>query len=90
VGRPPRPGSRGRGGPAGRRPSGPRGPRTGGPSEGRPAFSALKKREQAVVELPSNITVADLAIKLGVTPAAVIKELIGAGIFATMNQSVIR
>jgi translation initiation factor IF-2 len=32
--------------------------------------------------------VADLAIKLGVTPAAVIKELIGAGVFATMNQSV--
>jgi translation initiation factor IF-2 len=41
-----------------------------------------------VVEIPHTITVKDLCDKLGVTPAAVIKELISARILATVNQSI--
>jgi translation initiation factor IF-2 len=42
------------------------------------------------VELPSTITVKDLADRLGVNPADVIRELIKNGIFATINQLIDR
>ena len=48
----------------------------------------MKRREQVIVEIPQTITVKDLSDKLGVSPAAVIKELIGARILATVNQSI--
>jgi translation initiation factor IF-2 len=45
-------------------------------------------RPSGPVELPSSITVKDLAEALGVSHADVIKELIRNGIFATINQSI--
>jgi translation initiation factor IF-2 len=45
-------------------------------------------RGGAPVELPSSVSVKDLAAALGVSHADVIKELIRNGIFATINQSI--
>ena len=47
-------------------------------------------RERAAIELPSSITVKDLADLLGVNPADVIRELIKSGIFANINQGIDR
>jgi translation initiation factor IF-2 len=47
-------------------------------------------RERGAIELPSTITVKDLADLLGVNPADVIRELIKSGIFATINQLIDR
>ncbi len=45
-------------------------------------------RPAGPVDLPSSVTVTDLAEALGVSHADVIKELIRNGIFATINQSI--
>ena len=45
-------------------------------------------RPSGPVELPSSVSVSDLAEALGVSHADVIKELIRNGIFATINQSI--
>jgi translation initiation factor IF-2 len=45
-------------------------------------------RGGAPVEIPSSVSVKDLAAALGVSHADVIKELIRNGIFATINQSI--
>ncbi len=45
-------------------------------------------RPSGPVELPSSVSVSDLAQALGVSHADVIKELIRNGIFATINQSI--
>src|SRR6266540_5320618 len=45
-------------------------------------------RGGAPVELPSSVSVKDLAAALSVSHADVIKELIRNGIFATINQSI--
>ena len=47
-------------------------------------------RERGPIELPSSITVKDLADMLGVNPADVIRELIKSGIFANINQGIDR
>ena len=47
-------------------------------------------RERGAIELPSSITVKDLADVLGVNPADVIRELIKSGIFANINQGIDR
>ena len=47
-------------------------------------------RERSAIELPSSITVKDLADLLGVNPADVIRELIKSGIFANINQGIDR
>jgi len=46
--------------------------------------------ERGAVELPSTITVKDLAELLGTNPADIIRELIKSGIFATINQLIDR
>jgi len=46
--------------------------------------------ERSAIELPSSITVKDLAELLGVNPADVIRELIKSGIFANINQGIDR
>jgi translation initiation factor IF-2 len=46
--------------------------------------------ERGAIELPSSITVKDLADLLGVNPADVIRELIKSGIFANINQGIDR
>ena len=45
-------------------------------------------RGGAPVELPSSVSVTDLAVALAVSHADIIKELIRNGIFATINQSI--
>jgi translation initiation factor IF-2 len=47
-------------------------------------------RERGPIELPSTITVKELAELLAVNPADVIRELIKSGIFATINQLIDR
>ena len=47
-------------------------------------------RDRGAIELPSSITVKDLADLLGVNPADVIRELIKSGIFANINQGIDR
>jgi translation initiation factor IF-2 len=47
-------------------------------------------RERGAIDLPTTITVKELAELLGVNPADVIRELIKSGIFATINQLIDR
>ena len=49
-----------------------------------------ESREREAIELPSTITVKELAEALAVNPADVIRELIKSGIFATINQLIDR
>jgi translation initiation factor IF-2 len=72
-----RSGTRGRRGP--RKP--PRRPDAAGP-----AVQVAEPREQGAIELPATLTVKELADLLRINPADVIRELIGSGIFATINQ----
>jgi translation initiation factor IF-2 len=77
-----RSGTRGRRGP--RKP--PRRPGSFTPS----SVQVVDPSERGPIELPSTITVKDLAELLGVNPADVIRELIKSGIFATINQLIDR
>ena len=70
---------------------GPRPPRRrdGGPEGGLAVETQpVVPRGGAPVELPSSVSVTDLAAALSVSHADVIKELIRNGIFATINQSI--
>src|SRR6266540_2887155 len=70
-----------------------RGPRKPQRREGAFAPASVQvadPRERGAIELPSTITVKDLADLLGVNPADVIRELIKSGIFATINQLIDR
>jgi translation initiation factor IF-2 len=50
----------------------------------------IDPRERGAIELPTTITVKELAELLAVNPADVIRELIKSGIFATINQLIDR
>src|SRR4029078_4940590 len=80
--------ARSRSGPRGRR--GPRKPprRDGGVSPA--AVQVADPRERGAIELPSTITVKELADLLAVNPADIIREPIKSGIFATINQLIDR
>ncbi len=54
------------------------------------AAQVAEPRERSAIELPSTITVKDLADLLDVNPADVIRELIKSGIFANINQGIDR
>jgi translation initiation factor IF-2 len=54
------------------------------------AVQTLDAKDRTAIELPSSITVKDLADLLGVNPADVIRELIKSGIFANINQGIDR
>jgi translation initiation factor IF-2 len=54
------------------------------------AVSVVDPSERGAIELPSTITVKELADLLGVNPADIIRELIKSGIFATINQLIDR
>ncbi len=54
------------------------------------ATATADPRTRAAIELPSSITVKDLADLLGVNPADIIRELIKSGIFANINQGIDR
>ena len=54
------------------------------------AAAVADPRDRGAIELPSSITVKDLADLLGVNPADVIRELIKSGIFANINQGIDR
>src|SRR5918996_2959289 len=62
--------------------------RNGGPGGAAVAEPVAPVRPSGPVELPSSVSVTDLADALGVSHADVIKELIRNGIFATINQSI--
>ena len=80
--------ARSRSGTRGRR--GPRKPqrRDGGAQQSQ--VQVADPRERAAIELPSTISVKELAELLTVNPADVIRELIKSGIFATINQLIDR
>ena len=70
-----------------------RGPRKPQRRDGAFAAAAVQvadPRERGAIELPSTITVKELAELLAVNPADVIRELIKSGIFATINQLIDR
>jgi translation initiation factor IF-2 len=77
-----RSGTRGRRGP--RKP--PRRDGSGVPAQ----VQVADPRERGAIDLPSTITVKELAELLAVNPADVIRELIKSGIFATINQLIDR
>ena len=54
------------------------------------AVQTLDPKDRAAIELPSSITVKDLADLLAVNPADIIRELIKSGIFANINQGIDR
>ena len=54
------------------------------------ATATADPRTRAAIELPSSVTVKDLADMLGVNPADIIRELIKSGIFANINQGIDR
>jgi translation initiation factor IF-2 len=54
------------------------------------AVQVVDPRERGAIELPTTITVKELAELLDVNPADVIRELIKSGIFATINQLIDR
>ena len=57
---------------------------------GQSSVQTIDPRERGAIELPSTITVKELAELLAVNPADVIRELIKSGIFATINQLIDR
>ncbi len=80
--------ARSRSGTRGRR--GPRKPPRRDGAFGAANVQTADPRERGAVELPSTITVKELAELFGVNPADVIRELIKSGIFATINQLIDR
>ncbi|MHB1007216.1 MAG: translation initiation factor IF-2 [Chloroflexota bacterium] len=80
-----------------RRPGGGRGPARGGRGghggRGRPpeqiqAPTATRVLERRTVEIPTNLSVKELAETLNVGPSAIIKELLQNGVMATINQTI--
>ena len=64
-----------------------RGGRSGGPNAGaRPAPARAVAEQIREVEIPPNISVRDLAERMGVNPVDVIKELLKNGLLANINQ----
>ena len=80
--------ARSRSGTRGRR--GPRKPQRRDGAFAPASVQVADPRERGAIELPSTITVKDLAELLAVNPADVIRELIKSGIFATINQLIDR
>src|SRR5215216_2619841 len=80
--------ARSRSGTRGRR--GPRKPPRRDGAFAQTAVQTIDPRERGAIELPTTITVKELAELLAVNPADVIRELIKSGIFATINQLIDR
>jgi translation initiation factor IF-2 len=80
--------ARSRSGTRGRR--GPRKPQRRDGAFQQTAVQVADPKDRGAVELPSTITVKELAELLSVNPADVIRELIKSGIFATINQLIDR
>src|ERR1044071_5356339 len=64
-----------------------RGPHTSN-QQGSAATAVLAPKEKQPLELPAIVSIGELAGLLSLTPAQVIKALIGNGIFATQNQEI--
>ena len=60
------------------------------PGDANSQVQVIDPRERGAIELPTTITVKELAELLAVNPADVIRELIKSGIFATINQLIDR
>src|SRR5258708_16225761 len=80
--------ARSRSGTRGRR--GPRKPQRREAGVATAPVQVLDPRERGAIELPTTITVKELAALLDVNPADVIRELIKSGIFASINQLIDR
>jgi len=80
--------ARSRSGTRGRR--GPRKPQRRDAAQNQGAVSVAEPREKGAIELPTTLTVKELAELLDVNVADVIRELIKSGIFATINQLIDR
>jgi translation initiation factor IF-2 len=80
--------ARSRSGTRGRR--GPRKPQNRAPQGAVATIQTAESVDRGAIEIPSSITVKELAELLGVNPADVIRELIKSGIFANINQLVDR
>jgi len=80
--------ARSRSGTRGRR--GPRKPQRRDGAFQQAAVQVADPKDRGAVELPPTITVKELAERLSVNPADVIRELIKSGIFATINQLIDR
>src|SRR5690348_5254137 len=80
--------ARSRSGTRGRR--GPRKPQRRDGAFQQAAVQVADPKDRGAVELPPTITVKELAERLSVNPADIIRELIKSGIFATINQLIDR
>ncbi|HEV8516131.1 MAG TPA: translation initiation factor IF-2 [Candidatus Limnocylindrales bacterium] len=80
--------ARSRSGTRGRR--GPRKPQRRPEQTATTAVQTIETTEHGAVDIPSSITVKELAELLEVNPADVIRELIKSGIFANINQTIDR
>jgi translation initiation factor IF-2 len=69
---------------------GPRKPPRSAAQNGLTTVQTLEPAARGAIEIPSSITVKELADLLTVNPADVIRELIKSGIFATINQLIDR
>jgi translation initiation factor IF-2 len=80
--------ARSRSGTRGRR--GPRKPQRRPEQTAAVAVQTVESPEKGAIDIPSSVTVKDLAELLKVNPADVIRELIKSGIFANINQAIDR
>jgi translation initiation factor IF-2 len=69
---------------------GPRKPQRRPEQTAQTAVQTIEPTEKAAIDIPSSVTVKDLAELLKVNPADVIRELIKSGIFANINQTIDR
>ena len=69
---------------------GPRKPPRTPMQSGAGGVMTIDPSERGAIEIPSSITVKELAELLGVNPADIIRELIKSGIFASINQLIDR
>jgi translation initiation factor IF-2 len=69
---------------------GPRKPQRRPEQTAQTAVQTIEPTDKSAIDIPSSVTVKDLAELLDVNPADVIRELIKSGIFANINQTIDR
>jgi translation initiation factor IF-2 len=69
---------------------GPRKPQRRQEQTAQTAVQTIEPTDKSAIDIPSSVTVKDLAELLDVNPADVIRELIKSGIFANINQTIDR
>jgi translation initiation factor IF-2 len=69
---------------------GPRKPQRRAEQTAQTAVQTIEPTDKSAIDIPSSVTVKDLAELLDVNPADIIRELIKSGIFANINQTIDR